>query len=95
MRLRRPLLQPYIRISMIILLLPGWCVKLISPDLPIMIIRPGMVTTGITITMRITGRSLKEGMPDIFTAAGLTMLAFVARMVDAVGPRRFMGAVVL
>jgi hypothetical protein len=54
-----------------------------------------MVTTGITITMRTIGRSLKEGMPDILTVVGLTMVAFSAGMVDAVGPRRYMGGVVL
>ena len=95
MPLRRLLLHPYIRTSMTILLLPGWCVRLISRDLLIMIIRSGMVTIGITITMRITGRSLKEGMPDIFTVAGLTMPVFSVGMVDAVGRRRYMGGVVL
>lgn len=93
MRLRRLLLHPYIRINMIILLLPGWFVRLISLDLPIMTTRPGMGTIGITITMLTIGPFLKEGMPDILAVVVLTMGAFVARMVDVVGLRPYMGGV--
>jgi hypothetical protein len=68
-------------------------VKLISRDMLITTIRSGMVTTGITITMRITGRSLKEGMPDILTAVVLTMVAFARVIMVAVGPRLVTGGV--
>ena len=95
MRLHRLLLRPCIRINMIILRLPVSCVKLISRDLLIMTILPGTGTPGITIIMRIIGRSLKEGMPVIFTAVGLTMVAFARGIMVAVGHPSDMGGVVM
>src|ERR1700678_2062887 len=65
-----------------------------SPAMLIMTIRPGTVTTRITITMLTIGRSLKEGMPDILTVVVLTMAGFARPIMVAALPNLVMGDVV-